>query len=402
MRAWLAAAWLMAPTAAIAAPTVSRLTPPSELFASGRTAPIVARFLAGQKFDLQATLIPDAGQEILSVQFLVDDRRVTRGVADRTDRGLRADLPAHSVVASVRGYFCDIPGVHRLSVEARQSDGQFAHAQGNFVVIWLTSGAHRAKNIIFLLGDGMGVAHRTAARIVASGYAQGKVLAPLAMDGLPNTAMVMTASLNSIVTDSAPGMSAYVTGNKGHNNQEGVFPDDSVDPFDNPRVEYLSQYLHRRFGTSTGLVTTADVFDATPAANAVYTADRGAGTGIVDQYFDDRELTGLRVLLGGGRKWFLPNVSDSIDPQPANGSQRRSATDYSLAPAIVLAWASAPGALDSSRDLLHEFRTAGYAYAPDTTALAAMPRSPTKLQAAAETPQSSLTTVFRISPCWMR
>ena len=35
---------------ALAAPTISRLTPPSELFASGRPAPVVARFLPGQRF----------------------------------------------------------------------------------------------------------------------------------------------------------------------------------------------------------------------------------------------------------------------------------------------------------------------------------------------------------------
>ena len=47
------------------------------------------------------------------------------------------------------------------------------------------------------------------------------------------------------MTDSAPGMSNYVNGNKAQNNQEGVFPDDTTNVFDNPRVEYLSEYLHR-------------------------------------------------------------------------------------------------------------------------------------------------------------
>ena len=65
-------------------------------------------------------------------------------------------------------------------------------------------------------------------------------------------------------------------------------------------------------------MTTADVFDATPAANAVHTADRGTGTGIVDQYLDDRDLTGLTVLMGGGRKWFLP----SNDPTAATRAAR--------------------------------------------------------------------------------
>jgi alkaline phosphatase len=45
-----------------AAPAVTRLTPPSELFTSGREEPLIARFLPGQRFDVQATLRPDAGQ----------------------------------------------------------------------------------------------------------------------------------------------------------------------------------------------------------------------------------------------------------------------------------------------------------------------------------------------------
>src|SRR5262249_29794025 len=77
---------------------------------------------------------------------------------------------------------------------------------------------------------------------------------------------------------------------------------------------YLAEYLARTQGKKLGIVTTADVFDATPAALAVHTQDRGAGTGIVDQYFDDRGKTGLTVLMGGGRKWFLPSPTACPDP----------------------------------------------------------------------------------------
>ena len=102
------------------------------------------------------------------------------------------------------------------------------------------------------------------------------------MDTFPFTGMVMTSSLDALVTDSSPGMAAYVTGNKSANNQQGVFPDDTADAFDNPRVEYLAEYLHRTQGKALGIVTTSDVFDATPAAMAVHTSNRGFGTGIVD------------------------------------------------------------------------------------------------------------------------
>ena len=146
----------------------------------------------------------------------------------------------------------------------------------------------------------MGVAHRTAARIMGSGVTLGKANAPMAMDTFPFTGMVTTHSLNSIVTDSSPGASCYATGNKANNNQHGVFPDDTKDNFDNPRVESIGEFLHRTQGRSLGLVTTADVFDSTPAAFGSHTQARASGTGIVDEYLDERAATGLTVLLGGG------------------------------------------------------------------------------------------------------
>ena len=128
------------------------------------------------------------------------------------------------------------------------------------------------------------------------------------MDTLPVTGQVMTFSLNSVITDSSPGMAGYVTGSKSNNNQEGVFPDNTPDPFDNPRVEYLGELLRRRHGPgfNVGIVTTADLTDSTPAANAVHTADRYAGPGIAAAYFDERETNAVSVLLGGGARYFLP------------------------------------------------------------------------------------------------
>ena len=366
-----------------AAPTVSRLTPPSELFATkGASTQVIARFLPDQRFDLQATIRPDAGTTVSRVEFAVDGRPVVAkaGATSLVTTGLVTGLPVGTAVASVRGYANQTPGTHELSVTATQSDGQSSTARGNFEIYEIQFGGKRVKNIILMLGDGMGATHRTAARIMAYGYAQGKARGRLAMDTFPVTGMVMTASLNSIVTDSAPGMSNYVTGNKANNNQEGVFPDDTVDAFDNPRIEYLSEYLRRTRGTSLGIVTTADVFDATPAANAIHTSNRGAGTGIVDQYLDDRSLTGLSVLMGGGRKWFLPNATDSTRPQSSNGSQRTTATDYTLPPDIVAGWGAAPGAKDPARDLIADFQAAGFAYAPDFAGLkTAMVQSPAKL-----------------------
>ena len=358
----------------LAAPSVTRLTPPSELFTSGRAEPVIARFLPGQRFDLQATIQPDAGQKITGVRFLMDGKPVAAPVARRDcASGCAKGLAPDTAISTVRAVSTERAGRHSFSVEATQADGQQVVATGNFDVVPFTAAmGPKVKNIIILLGDGMGASQRTAARIV-HGYAQGKALQPLAMDSFSATALVKTASLNSIVTDSAPGMTAYVSGNKNNNNEEGVFPDDTLDPFDNPRIEYLSEYLHRTQGKQLGIVTTADVFDATPAGNAVHTSSRAAGTGIVDQFLDDRHLSGLTVLMGGGRKWFLPATTP--------GSARTDTNDYAFSATdahtadIVKRWGAAPGARDKARDLIKDFETAGFRYAATKADLDQAPAS---------------------------
>ncbi|TRZ97272.1 MAG: alkaline phosphatase, partial [Rhodocyclaceae bacterium] len=201
--------------ASAAAPVISRLTPPSN--PPSAEAATLARFLPGQRFDLQATVSPDAGASIVNFSFAVDGvsvksasnttSMVTTGLNGKVSDG--SATPANTAVVSLRGYSNAVPGVHQLSITAVQSDGQKVTHSGNFEVVGITRQGKVAKNIILLLGDGMGAAHRTAARIMVKGYAQGKAQGKLAMDTFPYTGMVMTASLNSIVTDSAPGMANY-------------------------------------------------------------------------------------------------------------------------------------------------------------------------------------------------
>ncbi len=389
----------------MAAPTVYRLTPPSALFTfNENTPPIIARFLPGQRFDLQTTVAPDAGKTITSVSFTVDTTVIGSTAASGTYQtslittGLNStfkpgasiivggvatsqeglSIPTGSIVASLRAYSNTAVGVHTFSVTATQSDSTAVTATGNFEIAPLTLNAGtKAKNIIIMLGDGHGIAHRTAARIMQHGVQQGKALSDLATDKFPYTGIVKTASLNTIVTDSAPGMACYSTGNKCNNNEEGVFPDDTVAEFDNPRVEFMGEYLHRTQGKSLGIVTTADVFDATPAANAVHTQNRGSGTGICDQYLDESvPQAGLSVLLGGGRKWFLPNTTVG---SARSSSSTANIGDYVLPTDIVNGWGVAAGAVDASRDLLAGFQSAGFTYAPDKSTLTSVASGATKL-----------------------
>jgi alkaline phosphatase len=367
----IAAALLGCSSIAYGAPEITRLTPPSALFTfNDPTPPYIARFLEGQRFDLQCTIKPDAGQTITSVSFSVDGKALPQPVALAP-----ATVPAAigSTVATLRAFSASTSGVQTFTATARQSDGQTITATGNFEVIGIKNPRKGgATNIIVMIGDGLGASHRTAARIVSRGVELGKASGLLAMDTFPVTGQIMTASLNSIITDSSPGAACYATGNKSNNNQQGVFPDDTLDKFDNPRVELIGEMLARLQGRSLGIVTTSDVFDATPGSFGTHSQDRGAGTGICDQYLDETVANGgLTVLLGGGRKWFLP--------QGTPGSARNNSNDYVLPQELASGWSVAPGALDPQRDLISDFKAAGFTYAADGSALQAVNDSTTKL-----------------------
>src|SRR6266540_203506 len=340
-----------------AAPTNVSITPPNG-----------ARFLKGQRFDLR---VEGKGTGPFAAAFAIDGQPVA--FTSGTQNSIETDGITSAGFGGFnrRGYSTWRAGVHNVTASFTDASGTVSVAS-QFEIIDADGGREPARNVIIMLGDGMGTAHRTAARIVRYGATNGDPNGYTAMDSFPATGLVITHSLNSIVTDSAPGMACYSTGTHSMNGQEGVFPANMVSPFFYPRVEYMAEYLHRTQGKELGLVSTADLEDATPAANAVHTGNRGAGTGVVDQYLDESDFagsgrfgTGLIVLLGGGRRWFLP--SDQF------GSSRATGSDYAALPAdLVAAWglpSTAAGVVDPARDLIGDFVDAGFTYADSATSL---------------------------------
>ena len=123
-----------------------------------------------------------------------------------------------------------------------------------------------AKNVIFFLGDGMGPTTITASRIYRYGEA-----GHLNMETLPRTARIKTFSLNAQTTDSAPSMSAYMTGVKMKNDVLSMSSDtvhSATCAASNGHAVPTILELAKAAGKSVGAVTTTEMTHATPAANA--------------------------------------------------------------------------------------------------------------------------------------
>ncbi|HZX88292.1 MAG TPA: alkaline phosphatase, partial [Reyranella sp.] len=171
--------------------------------------------------------------------------------------------------------------------------------------VYGTPATPKAKNVIFFLGDGLSVAHRTGARLMSKGMTEGKANGRLNLDDIPPVAFIGTSATNAIATDSANTMSAYMTGHKTAVNAIGVYADRTKDSLDDPRVETIAEALRRTTGKSIGVVSNTEIEDATPAAVVAHTrlrADKAAIAGMIFEVKPD-------VILGGGSAYFLPQTT---------------------------------------------------------------------------------------------
>lgn len=182
--------------------------------------------------------------------------------------------------------------------------------------VYGTPAQAKAKNVIFLIADGLSVAHRTAARIMSKGMTEGKANGRLNMDDVPPVAFIGTSATDAVATDSANTMSAYMTGHKTAVNAIGVYADRTPASLDDPKVETIAEALRRQTKKSIGIISTAELQDATPAAVVAHTRKRGDKADINGMLFDVKP----DVLLGGGSAYFLP--------QATAGSRRKDDKDY--------------------------------------------------------------------------
>lgn len=236
------------------------------------------------------------------------------------------------------------------------------------VAATLSGAAHaagEAKNVIFFLGDGMGATTVTAARIYKYGEA-----GMLNMEKLERTARIKTFSNDAQTTDSAPSMSAYMTGVKPNNEvvsmsagTVAVAP--SKDGAGNKTINNclagngasVSTILElaKAKGKAVGAVTTTEVTHATPAATYAHICHRDAQYDIAAEAapggagYNTALGDGLNVLFGGGANHFTPYDAATNPKGRADG-----------------------------RNLVNEMKAKGYVYASNTTEFNAIPAGASK------------------------
>jgi alkaline phosphatase len=219
--------------------------------------------------------------------------------------------------------------------------------------------AESPKNVLFFLGDGMGMTTMTAARIYKVGES-----GELTMDTLPETAFIKTFSANSQVTDSAPSMSAYMTGVKMNNEvlsmsaetsafdsatgKDYIAGADTTCPSGNGKAVTTLLELAKAAGRATGVVTTTRITHATPAATYAHICHRDGENTIAAQLvpgsagFNPALLDGVDVVFGGGVRHF--------QPKETAGSSR-----------------------SDSRDLVAEMKKANYSFAANRSEFDKLP-----------------------------
>jgi alkaline phosphatase len=144
------------------------------------------------------------------------------------------------------------------------------------------------KNIILLIGDGMGTSQIYAGLIANNGR--------LNLEKFPITGFSKTSSADDLITDSAASGTAMATGTKTNNGMIGVTPD-------NVRVENIIEIAERK-GKSTGLVATSTITHATPASFFAHVESRNDYEGIALQFLK----ADVDVFIGGGSVHFIKRL----------------------------------------------------------------------------------------------
>lgn len=212
----------------------------------------------------------------------------------------------------------------------QEMQADLANSSAHFAAINNQSGA--AKNVILFVGDGMGLSTVTASRIRA-GQKLGKTGEEyqLSFEKFPFSGLMKTYNVDAQTPDSAGTMTAMMSGVKTNSGVIGVGEKTVRSDCQSQQGNELTTMLElaELAGKATGIISTARITHATPAATYAKTAERNweatAPAGCVDiasqlvhfkenlqkRYPNNHNIDGLEVVLGGGRRNFLPQGKGS-------------------------------------------------------------------------------------------
>lgn len=175
----------------------------------------------------------------------------------------------------------------------------------------------KVKNIILLIGDGMGLAQ------IHSGQTANK--GQLNLGRFLNIGLSKTASSDNYITDSAAGATAFATGNKTRNRAIGV--DSNLVP-----VPSIIRQI-KATGRKTALISAGDITDATPAAFYAHQPERS----MMDEIALDYLKEPVDVLIGGGYSHFVKTkAADSLKARGFAVSDNWSDLGTMKAPFVLL------------------------------------------------------------------
>lgn len=187
---------------------------------------------------------------------------------------------------------------------------------------------NKAKNLIFFLGDGMGVPTVTAARILKGQLnGQSGEETQLEMDKFPFVSLAKTYNTNAQVPDSAGTATAFLCGVKANEGTVGVSAAAVRSQCNTTEGNEVTSILRwaKEAGKAVGIVTTTRVNHATPSAAYAHSVDREwysdgempaealqAGCkDIARQLFEN--IPNIDVILGGGRKYMFPKNKSDVE-----------------------------------------------------------------------------------------
>lgn len=171
----------------------------------------------------------------------------------------------------------------------------------------------KVKNVILLIGDGMGPSYLTAYRYFKDDPATPKMEETAFDKYLVGMQSTYSYDKQEAVTDSAAAATAMSTGVKTYNGAIAV-------NMDREPVETVLEQAKKE-GKATGLVTTVQINHATPASFGAHDVERHHYKAIADDYYDDL-INGkhkVDVLLGGGTKYFIREDRNLVEAFKEDG-----------------------------------------------------------------------------------